>query len=89
MHEGKAKKVGRPKGKAPKLEEFTLAPADFAYLQAVASRSASTPERVARGLIHAAIWRTPESLAMEIEKLALQEAELHLSSATDSEEEGE
>jgi hypothetical protein len=88
MEEGKRNKGGRPKGKAPRLQEFSLAPADFAYLQAVANRTDSSPERVARGLIHAAIWRAPESLALETERLALEEAAL-LASATDSPEDEE
>lgn len=44
----------------------------MAALRLLAERTASTPERVARGIIHAALWREPESLLQEVTRLALE-----------------
>ncbi len=85
--EGKSKgKGGRPQGRSPKLKDMLLAAGDLAALEYLAKRTASTPERVARGIIHAAFTREPETLMAEVERLALEEAKRAASGEANSEE---
>jgi len=65
-------RVGRPSGKSRKLKGVLLPPGDFAVLLHIGEQTGEPPERVARGIIRAALWRSPESLITEIVRVALE-----------------